>query len=71
MKKNKLLLFSLTLFSLGTLFCQSEEKFNNLIITEKFTVDPATIVYNDSAYLYAGHDQAPMLTVFLKKQPMP
>lgn len=59
MKKNTLLLFSLSIFSLGTILGQSEEKFNNPIITEKYTADPATIVHNDSVYLYAGHDEAP------------
>ena len=36
-----------------------EKTFNNPIITEKFTADPAAIVHNDSVYLYAGHDEAP------------
>lgn len=39
-------------------FCQDEE-FNNPIITEKFTADPAALVHNDSVYLYTGHDEAP------------
>jgi hypothetical protein len=49
----------------GNTFAQSsgEEKlisaFNNPIIKEKFTADPAAIVHNDSVYLYAGHDVAP------------
>ena len=34
-------------------------EFNNPVITEKFTADPATLVYNDTVYLYAGHDQCP------------
>jgi len=34
-------------------------KFNNPIIKDKFTADPAALVYNDKVYLYAGHDEAP------------
>ncbi len=34
-------------------------KINNPIIKDKFTADAAAIVYNDSVYLYAGHDVAP------------
>jgi beta-xylosidase len=36
-----------------------EFTFNNPIIRDKFTADPAAIVYNDSVYLYVGHDEAP------------
>ena len=36
-----------------------EKAFNNPIITDKFTADPAAIVHNDSVYLYTGHDEAP------------
>lgn len=38
---------------------QMESTFNNPIIRDKFTADPAAIVHNDSVYLYAGHDEAP------------
>ena len=31
----------------------------NPIITDKFTADPAAMVYNDTVYLYAGHDVCP------------
>ncbi len=31
----------------------------NPIITDKYTADPAVLVYNDTVYLYAGHDEAP------------
>jgi len=30
----------------------------NPIITDKYTADPATLVYNDTVYLYCGHDEA-------------
>lgn len=36
-----------------------EERFNNPIITDNYTADPAALVYQDSVYIYAGHDQAP------------
>jgi len=32
---------------------------NNPIITDKYTGDPAALVYKDKVYLYAGHDEAP------------
>lgn len=34
-------------------------KINNPIIKEKYTGDPAALVYKDNVYLYAGHDEAP------------
>ncbi len=34
-------------------------KINNPIIKEKYTGDPAALVYKDKVYLYAGHDEAP------------
>ncbi|WP_163409247.1 glycoside hydrolase family 43 protein [Flavobacterium ajazii] len=34
-------------------------KFNNPIIKDKYTGDPAALVYKDKVYLYAGHDEAP------------
>lgn len=34
-------------------------KFNNPIITDKYTADAAAIVHDDKVYIYAGHDQAP------------
>lgn len=35
------------------------KKYNNPIITDKYTADAAAIVHDDTVYLYAGHDQAP------------
>ena len=35
------------------------KQINNPIIKDKFTADPAALVYNDTVYLYAGHDEAP------------
>jgi beta-xylosidase len=34
-------------------------KFNNPIIKDQYTGDPAALVYKDKVYLYAGHDEAP------------
>jgi len=36
-----------------------QEKTGNPIITDKYTGDPAALVYNDTVYLYAGHDECP------------
>lgn len=35
-----------------------EIKVGNPIITDKYTADPAALVYNDTVFLYVGHDQA-------------
>ncbi|SNR25205.1 glycoside hydrolase family 43 protein [Flavobacterium sp. ov086] len=46
-------------------FCQTIQsqidpaKFNNPIIKDQYTGDPAALVYKDKVYLYAGHDEAP------------
>jgi beta-xylosidase len=32
---------------------------NNPIIKDKYTADPAALVYKDKVYLYVGHDEAP------------
>ncbi|MBD0831533.1 glycoside hydrolase family 43 protein [Aestuariibaculum sediminum] len=67
----KLKYLSLAFFILAVSACKSgktthnnealkaTEKFNNPIITDKYTADAAAIVHNDKVYLYAGHDQAP------------
>ncbi|WP_163714667.1 glycoside hydrolase family 43 protein [Mangrovibacterium lignilyticum] len=34
-------------------------KAQNPVITDKYTADPAAMVYNDTVYLYAGHDECP------------
>lgn len=36
-----------------------EMAINNPIITDKYTADAAALVYNDTVYLYTGHDEAP------------
>lgn len=38
---------------------KNKMRFNNPIITDKFTADPAALVHNDTVFLYAGHDEAP------------
>jgi beta-xylosidase len=32
---------------------------HNPVITHKYTADPAALVYNDTVFLYVGHDQCP------------
>ncbi len=73
MKQPMKILSIAILFISGNLACAQEnstidtrEKFNNPIITEKFTADPAAIVHKDKVYLYAGHDQAPKDLHFYK-----
>jgi len=36
-----------------------QKQINNPVVKDKFTADPAAMVYNDTVYLYAGHDEAP------------
>lgn len=73
MKKNKMkniviILFSIVLFSSCKIVKINEVKasanantikFNNPIIKDKYTADPAALVYKDKVYLYTGHDEAP------------
>ncbi len=62
----KLIVGTIFLFSCTALVAQDSkrgdseipQKFNNPIITDKFTADPAAIVHNDKVYLYLGHDEA-------------
>ncbi|MFP9113347.1 glycoside hydrolase family 43 protein [Flavobacterium sp. RHBU_3] len=62
MKKVALVVVS----ALTTLACSAQKKvtakepvYNNPIIKDKYMGDPAALVYKDSVYLYAGHDEAP------------
>ncbi|WP_297094790.1 glycoside hydrolase family 43 protein [uncultured Draconibacterium sp.] len=68
-------LATLCLFGLFLWNCSTEQKdekqqavvnpphkelnINNPIIKDKFTADPAALVFNDTVFLYAGHDEAP------------
>ncbi|MCP9236210.1 glycoside hydrolase family 43 protein [Lewinella sp. JB7] len=62
------------LFSLGLLLLcpmvQGQDvvppTFNNPIIQDKYTADPAALVYNDMVFLYTGHDEAPLDFHFYK-----
>lgn len=66
--KIKTLLFSISLLSVAvscktaavketvTTQNQSSLKMNNPIITDKYTADPAALVYKDKVFLYTGHD---------------
>ncbi|MBB4080749.1 beta-xylosidase [Lewinella aquimaris] len=40
--------------------------FNNPIIQDKYTADPAALVYHDTVFLYTGHDEAPLDFHFYK-----
>ncbi len=67
MKKISIILFSLVLVSSCKTIKTNEVKAsanakvinNNPIIKDKYTADPAALVYNDKVYLYTGHDEAP------------
>lgn len=52
----KIFLIILIITSIGSLQAQTKEFFNP-IIKDKFTADPAALVYKDSVYLYTGHDE--------------
>ena len=43
----------------GTLLFDTSIFSGNPIIKNKFTADPAAMVYNNTVYLYTGHDEAP------------
>ncbi|TCC91774.1 glycoside hydrolase [Pedobacter frigiditerrae] len=51
---------SLIAIAFNTSIAKSQEKIivstGNPIITDKYTADPAALVYKDSVYLYTGHD---------------
>lgn len=65
----KKLLFYTTMFVLGLFACSKEEKpalenpdtptviNNNPVFKHLFTADPAALVFQDSVYLYTGHDE--------------
>ena len=53
-RKYKLALMTLT-FTVSLFFTVNAQ---NPVITEKYTADPAAIAYNDTVYLYVGHDEA-------------
>ena len=44
---------------LGATNMQAQVKNGNPIIKDKYTGDPAALVFKDSVYLYAGHDETP------------
>jgi len=57
MKRNHLLSLFFGLSIMVTL--QQNADAQNPIITDKYTADPAAMVYNDTVYLYAGRDECP------------
>lgn len=52
------LIVGMTLISLNV-FGQSVITSGNPVITDKYTADPAALVYRDTVFLFAGHDQCP------------
>jgi beta-xylosidase len=56
---SKIIIFMWSMIASNVMLAQGQSKSGNPIITEKFTADPAALVYKDSVYLYAGHDEAP------------
>ncbi|RZK53836.1 MAG: glycoside hydrolase [Pedobacter sp.] len=58
--KNHIKLVGLIAIAFSTSLAKSQEKIivskGNPIITDKYTADPAALVYKDSVYLYTGHD---------------
>ncbi|MDQ6470050.1 glycoside hydrolase family 43 protein [Flavobacterium sp. LHD-80] len=55
----KNLFTSLSILLLSLAGTAQSVKFNNPIIKDQYTGDPAALVYKDKVYLYAGHDEAP------------
>ncbi|WP_431243601.1 glycoside hydrolase family 43 protein [Flavobacterium sp. P21] len=55
----KNLFTSLSILFLSIAGTAQSIKFNNPIIKDQYTGDPAALVYKDKVYLYAGHDEAP------------
>lgn len=55
----KNLFISLSVLLLSIVGNAQSVKFNNPVITDKYTGDPAALVYKEKVYLYAGHDEAP------------
>ncbi|MBS7255095.1 glycoside hydrolase family 43 protein [Flavobacterium branchiicola] len=55
----KNLFTSLSVLLLSIAATAQSVKFNNPIIKDQYTGDPAALVYKDKVYLYAGHDEAP------------
>jgi len=56
--KNKTLLSLLLVCIPGILIAQDYKSGENPIFRDRFTADPATMVYDDAVYLYVGHDEA-------------
>lgn len=53
--RNKIFII-ISLFTIG-LNLPLTLKADNPIIQTKYTADPAPLVYNDTVYLYSGHDE--------------
>jgi beta-xylosidase len=58
-KCSKIVLLVIITSNISFAQVKTEVSGGNPIIKDKFTADPAALVYKDSVYLYAGHDEAP------------
>lgn len=54
MKKSLIIYIFILMLAVGTTFAQ------NPLFKDIFTADPAVLVYQDTVYLYTGHDEAPV-----------
>ncbi len=62
MNKLRCLFLALSATTVSVLFANTNDslpKEGNPIIKDKFTADPAALVYKDTVFLYTGHDVAP------------
>lgn len=53
------IMLMLLIFTLKTTAQVTKVITGNPIVTDKYTADPAALVYKNTLYLYAGHDEAP------------
>ena len=59
-------MFKFSSLALPLLFTSSLAIAQNPLFSDKFTADPAALVYKNTVYLYTGHDEAPNNDVFFK-----
>lgn len=50
--------FGIALWGIGASFALNSFAATNPIVTKIFTADPAGLVYNDTMYIFTGHDEA-------------
>ena len=60
MKTHAVSFFVLLMTAMVAISCSGDKKFSysgNPLIRDKFTADPAPLVYDGRLYLYVGHDE--------------